>query len=47
MNPKQDVITSTWTGADGKQWRERRVWVGNGFRYFAEREIRPGVWLGW
>ena len=40
---KRDTVTARWV-ANGFQWRELRVWVGNGFRYFAQREVMPGVW---
>lgn len=42
-NSKQDTVVNTWT-ANGIEWRELRVWVGNGFRYFVQREIQPGIW---
>ena len=44
MVNKQDTVVAQWIGQDGKQWRELRCWVGNGFRYFAQCEIQPGVW---
>lgn len=41
---KQDTVTMTWIGQDGNEWRELRVWVGSGFRYFTQRNIGGGVW---
>ena len=41
---KQDRVVTTWIGQDGNNWRELQVWVGNGFRYFVQREISAGVW---
>lgn len=43
QSPKQDTVTMTWQ-ANGRNWRELRVWVGNGFRYFTQWEFQPGVW---
>lgn len=40
---KKDTVVATWE-ANGVQWRELRVWAGNGFRYFVQREIEPGIW---
>lgn len=40
---KQDTVTMTWQ-ANGRNWRELRVWVGIGFRYFTQWEFQPGVW---
>lgn len=42
---EQDTVTGTWIGQDGNQWRELCVWVGNGFRYFVQRNIGNGVWV--
>ena len=41
---KQDVVTMTWR-ANGRNWRKLRVWIGNGFLYFAQYEYAPGLWL--
>ncbi len=45
MNSKQDTVTMTWIGQDGNNWRELRVWTGSGFKYFAQREYQPGLWI--
>jgi hypothetical protein len=45
MEAKRDTVVAEWVGQDGNKWRELRVWVGNGFRYFAQRELSPGVWV--
>jgi hypothetical protein len=34
----------TWQ-ANGRNWRELRVWVHNGFRYFTQWELQPGMWV--
>ena len=44
MQTTQDTVTMTWQ-TDGRNWRELRVWVGIGFRYFAQYEYAPGLWL--
>lgn len=44
MINRADEVTSTWVGQDGNVWRELKVWVGNGYRYFVQRELVPGVW---
>lgn len=45
MISKKDEVVARWVGQDGNNWRELCVWVGNGFRYFVQREITPGVWV--
>ena len=39
MVNKKDEVVSTWIGQDGNQWRELKVWVGNGYRSFTQRLI--------
>lgn len=45
MINRKDEVTSTWTGQDGNQWRELKVWVGNGYRSFTQRLLSNGVWI--
>lgn len=45
MDAKQDTVVAIWVGQDGSNWRELRVWVGNGYRYFTQREAQPGLWI--
>ena len=41
----RDRVTQTWIGQDGSKWRVLKVWVGNGYREFTQREISPGLWV--
>lgn len=45
MINRKDEVVSTWTGQDGNQWRELKVWVGNGYRSFTQRHIGNGIWI--
>lgn len=45
MNNRKDEVVNTWIGQDGNNWRELKVWVGNGYRSFTQREIFNGVWI--
>lgn len=44
MNSKQDTVTMTWQ-ANGRNWRELRVWSNSRFAYFTQWEIQPGLWV--
>jgi len=41
---RQDTVTESWVGQDGSKWRELRVWVGNGHRYFLQKNVN-GAWI--
>lgn len=43
QSPKQDTVVATWQ-ANGRNWRELRVWSNGRFAYFAQWEFQPGVW---
>lgn len=45
MINRKDEVVSTWVGQDGNQWRELKVWVGNGYRSFTQRHLANGIWI--
>lgn len=45
MQNERDRVISTWVGQDGSNWRVLKVWVGNGYREFTQREFINGVWI--
>jgi hypothetical protein len=43
VDRRQDTIVATWQ-ANGRNWRELRVWSNGRFAYFTQWEFQPGVW---
>lgn len=45
MINRPDEVTAKWIGQDGSEWRDLKVWVGNGYRTFTQRHLGNGVWI--
>lgn len=45
MINRPDEVTAKWIGQDGGEWRDLKVWVGNGYRSFTQRHIGNGIWI--
>jgi hypothetical protein len=46
MTKHETQYSETWIGQDGREWREVKYWVGNGYRSFLQVNTAAG-WQGW
>lgn len=37
----------SWTGQDGREWREVSYWNGSGWQTFLQMRVSGGNWQGW
>jgi len=44
---KTTQYTQSWTGQDGREWREASYWNGRGYQTFLQVRVVGGNWQGY